>query len=207
MELVVVTSPRKKEGEAADIIRMFDAGLNRLHLRKPGVSKKYLQELIEQIPKQYRKHIVIHSNHDYAFKYKLGGIHISKKHRKKAFRLRLKIRWYRFRYPHLIITRSCHKLGDLLSDRNPYNYVFLSPIYDSITANNLSANFNRRGLMHTMEQCPHRVYAMGGVQPQKFQEIAELGFSGAAILGHIWGTPENRVERFLECKEKWHSAL
>lgn len=204
MELILVSSPRKKEGEVADIIKMFEGGLERFHLRKPGVSKKYLQELIEQIPKQYYKRIVIHSNHEYAFQYKLGGIHISKKHRKNAFRLKLKMMWYRFRYPNLIITRSCHKLGDLLSDKNPYNYVFLSPVYDSITANSLSANFNRRGLISTIEQCPHRVYAMGGVQPEKFQEIADLGFSGAAVLGFLWSV-DNRLATYEKCVEKWRN--
>jgi thiamine-phosphate pyrophosphorylase len=207
MELIVVSSSRQKEGEAGDVIRMFEAGLTRFHLRKPGVSKKYIKDFIEQIPRKYRKQIVIHSNHSFAFTYGLGGIHISKKHRKKKFRLRMKIMWYRIRKPGLIITRSCHKLGDLTADRNPYSYVLLSPIYDSISANSLSASFNRRGLTNTIAQSPHKVIAMGGAEPGKFQEIADLGFSGAAVLGYIWRGSGDRVALFQQCMDSWRKVV
>lgn len=198
MELVIVSSPRKKDGEVGDLIRMFDAGLERFHLRKPGTSKKYIKEFIEQIPKKYRNRIVIHSNHRYAWKYKLGGIHISKKHRKKPFKLRLKLTWYRLRHPKIIITRSCHKLADLYSERIRYDYVFLSPVFDSISVNTLSGGFNQRGLSSALEQTRLRVFAMGGVQPDKFQHIAELGFDGAAVVGYVWNANDH-IEAFNRC--------
>lgn len=186
MQLIVVSSPKKKDEEIVHVIRMFEAGLERFHLRKPGVSKKYLKEFIEQIPKKYRNRVIIHSNHRYALRYKLGGIHISKKHRKKILSLRIKLMWYRMRRPGLIVTRSCHKLGDLTNTKVSYNYVFLSPIYDSISANTLSGGFNKRGLISSMEQSPLKVVAMGGVIPERFQELADLGFYGFAMLGYIW---------------------
>lgn len=201
MELVVVSSPRKKDGEIGDVIRMFDAGLERFHLRKPGSSKKYVKEFIEQIPNKYRNRIVIHSNHRYAWKYKLGGIHISKKHRNKLLNLRLKLFWYRLRNPRLVITRSCHKLADLYSERIHYDYVFLSPVFDSISVNTLSGGFNQRGLISALEQSKIRVFAMGGVQPDKFQQIANLGFGGCAVLGYLWNT-DDRIEAFNQCLEK-----
>jgi len=204
MELVVISSPRKKEGEVADTIRMFEAGLQRFHLRKPGVSKKYIKEYIELIPERYRNRIVIHSHHGYAHKYKLGGIHISKKHRKSPFKLRMRMYWYRFRRPNFIITRSCHKLGDLTAERLPYSYVFLSPIFDSISVNSLSGGFSKRGLKNTLEESRLRVYAMGGIEPNRFQQIADLGFQGAAILGYLWSA-DNRLAAYEKCVEKWRN--
>lgn len=201
MELVIVSSPRKKDGEVSDVIRMFEAGLERFHLRKPGTSKKYIKEFIEQIPNKYRNRIVIHSNHHYAWKYKLGGIHISKKHRKKHFNLRLKLFWYRLRNPKIVITRSCHKLADLYSESLRYDYVFLSPVFDSISVNTLSGGFNQRGLVSALEETNIRVFAMGGVQPNKFQQIAELGFDGSAILGYLWSA-DNRMEAFQQCVDE-----
>jgi len=37
------------------------------------------------------------------------------------------------------------------------------------------------------------VLALGGVTPDKFEKLAELGFSGAALLGSIWGAPDPAV--------------
>lgn len=202
MELVVISSPRKKDGEVADVIRMFDAGLERFHLRKPGVSKKYIKEFLEQIPLRYRSRIVIHSNHHYLWKYKLGGIHISKKHRRKLFKLRMKILWYRLRKPNIIITRSCHKLGDLLKESIRYDYVFLSPVFDSISVNSLSGGFSHRGLTSTLGKSHLRVYAMGGIEPDKFQQLADYGFAGAALLGFIWSA-EDRMGAFELSQKKW----
>lgn len=202
MQLIVVSSPKKKEEEIVHLIRMFDAGLERFHLRKPGVSKKYLKEFIEQIPKKYRNRVIIHSSHRYALRYKLGGIHISKKHRKKIFQLRIKIMWYRMRRPGLIVTRSCHKLGDLTHTHVAYNYVFLSPIYDSISANTLSGGFNKRGLISSMEHSPLKVAAMGGVIPERFQQLADLGFYGFAMLGYIWNN-DDPTEAFENSLKFW----
>ena len=110
---------------------------------------------------------------------------------KKIFKLRLKIIWYRLRRPGLIVTRSCHKLGDLSNTHISYDYVFLSPIYDSISANTLSGGFNKRGLISTMEGSPLKVAAMGGVIPERFQELADLGFYGFAMLGYIWNNDDH----------------
>lgn len=204
MELLVISSPKKAEGEVADTIRMFENGLQRYHLRKPRVSKKYIKEFIELIPAKYRHRIVIHSNHNYAFRYKLGGIHISKKHRGNMFKLRLKIMWYRMKNPKFIVTRSCHKLGDLGALKLPYSYVFLSPVFDSISVNSLSAGFSIRGLSSALSECAVPVYAMGGTEPKRFQQIADLGFSGVAVLGYMWSA-ENRSEAFEQCLESWRS--
>lgn len=198
MELIVVSAPKKRDGEAGEVIRMFEAGLERFHLRKPGASKKYIKEFIEQIPVKYRNRIVIHSNHRYAWKYKLGGIHISKKHRKNKFRLRLRLTWYRMRNQSFIITRSCHKLADL-SHRYPfYSYVLLSPVFDSISVNDFAGGFSQRGLSASLEKSDIRVFAMGGVEPGNFQTIADLGFSGAAVLGYIWSS-NSPFEAYQQC--------
>jgi thiamine-phosphate pyrophosphorylase len=203
MELIVISSPHKKEGEVADVIRMFDAGLQGFHLRKPNFSRKELKDFIEQIPAKHRSKIILHTNHSYALKYKLGGIHISKKHRKKTFALWLKVLRYRFSIPNLIVTRTCHKLGDLLNDNKRYSYVFLSPVFDSISVNSLSAGFSKRGLKNTIIQSKQKVYAMGGVEPGTFATIAEIGFHGAALLGYIWHDSENRLESYRHACEVW----
>jgi thiamine-phosphate pyrophosphorylase len=203
MELIVVSSPHKKEGEVTDIIRMFDAGLSHFHIRKPNFSRKELKDYIEQIPVKYRRRLVLHTNHSFAINYKLGGIHISKKHRKKSLALWFKILRYKIAIPNLIVTRTCHKLGDLLNDNRHYTYVFLSPVFDSISVNSLSAGFSMRGLKNTILQSKKRVYAMGGIEPSNFKTIAEIGFHGAALLGYIWHHTENRVEAFQEAQKAW----
>lgn len=205
MELIVISSPRKTDGEIANTIRMFDAGLQRFHLRKPGTSKKYIKEFIEGVPKKYHSRIVIHSNHSFAKKYNLGGIHISRKHRKSPFKLRFKIARLRLFRPKLIITRSCHKLGDILDEKISYNYVLLSPVFDNISMSQLSAGFSHRGLTSGLESSKQNVFAMGGIDPNKLQDIADLGFKGAAVLGYIWNA-ERPLDAFIKCQEAWQNV-
>lgn len=205
MELIVVSSPRKKDGEIAYTVKMFEAGLQRFHLRKPGTSKKYIKEFIEGVPKKYHSRIVIHSNHAFAKKYQLGGIHISKKHRKSPLKLRFKIARLRLFRPKLVITRSCHKLGDILDEKILYDYVFLSPVFDSISVNRLSGGFSHRGLTSGLEASKQNVIAMGGVKPEKLQSLADLGFKGGAVLGYIWSSG-HYLEAFSQCQEAWKNV-
>lgn len=205
MELIVVSSPRKKDDEVASTVRMFEAGLQRFHLRKPGTSKKYVKEFIEGIPKKYHNRIVIHTHHPFAKKYQLGGIHFSKKHRKSPLKLRFKIACLRLFRPKLVITRSCHKLGDILDEKILYDYVFLSPIFDSISVNRLSGGFSHRGLTSGLEASKQHVVAMGGIEPDRLQSLAELGFEGGAVLGYIWRA-DNHLNAFLECQEAWRNV-
>lgn len=93
MKLIVITSSKSIPDEPKLLTEMFEAGLPCLHMRKPRLSTKEMQALIEAIPAVFHNRIMLHSHHELALKYKLRGIHLSRVHLSK----RLRYWWIRFR--------------------------------------------------------------------------------------------------------------
>ena len=83
-----------------------------------------------------------------------------------------------------LVSRSSHSLGEVAMCRDA-DYVFLSPVFDSISKSGYSSAFTDAQLRSAPEIDGH-VYALGGVRPEHFPLLAEYGFGGAALLGHVW---------------------
>ncbi len=186
MEVIVVSSTHEVPQEVGEVVQMFEMGLKYFHVHKPKLNRKQLLEYLEQFPEEYRSKLVLHSYHGLAFKLKLGGIHLTRKHRKRGrlyyFRL-----WIRRKLnPNLIVSRSFHKLSDLTNDKRKYSYAFLSPVFDSISHSSLSAGFSKRALLIVIPQARQPVYAMGGISEEKFDYIHNHGFDGMALHGTVW---------------------
>ena len=62
MKLITITQPAFFEGEAEAITSLFDAGLEILHLRKPGASYEDMEQLLNRFPPEYLKRIVTHEH-------------------------------------------------------------------------------------------------------------------------------------------------
>ncbi len=63
MKLVVVSSPKDHPNEIVEVIRMFEAGLEHFHIRKPRYEPQGLDEYIKLFPEKYRSRLIIHSYH------------------------------------------------------------------------------------------------------------------------------------------------
>ncbi len=201
MRIIVVSSPDKTDAEIGPVIQLFKAGLTNFHLRKPSFTKQKLEAYIEQIPKRYRKRIIIHSHYSLAIKHGLKGIHLTKKHRKKTLKNFLQRMILQLKKPNLAITRSCYKLTDLLEDQFRYKYVFLSPVFEGISKKSHSGGFNKRSLQSTLQTCNHEVIAMGGIDLQNIEQVKSLGFNGAALLGALWNREGNQLDKFKQAQQ------
>src|SRR3954463_10532790 len=100
MKLVVITPSKDVADEHTLVTKMFESGLNTLHLRKPKYSTNQMAEYICEIPSHFHNRIVIHSHHNLALKFKLKGIHLSSTHLSKSWqyffvRLRLRMKFSR----------------------------------------------------------------------------------------------------------------
>lgn len=71
--------------------------------------------------------------------------------------------------------------------RRGYDYLTLSPIYDSISKEGYKSSFERKDLENEIRNLPIDVIALGGVTPDKFEELKAIGFAGAAMLGYFFG--------------------
>lgn len=94
------------------------------------------------------------------------------------------------------VSTSFHALEDLGVCRGELDYVFLSPIYASISkpghgGEGTTAAFpDADALASALAGSRYPVLALGGVTPERFAELADLGFAGAALLGSIWSAED-----------------
>ena len=201
MKLIVFSSHNGFHSEPKQVAKMFEHGLETLHLRKPDFSSKNLVEYLELIPSEYHDRIVIHSHHKLVKKFNLKGVHFSKVHRDKKYNTRLKYFIFRLRFRNILITRSCHKIHKLEENYNRYTYVFLSPMFESISKTSHSGLFNEGHIRNALATKKHIVYALGGVEESKFKELNDLGFEGVALLGAIWDTDQKPFNAYLSAIE------
>ena len=205
MELVLISRSKGIHPETNLVTKMFDLGLSKFHLRKPGFSSSMMKEYLSQIPEHYWKKIVIHSKHLLAAKHPVGGVHFTKKDRNNQLRLWLLEQYLRKTRPDLIYTTSFHSLESLTDEKRKYTYVFLSPVFNSISKSNYQGRFDDRNVDVFLKKVKQNVYALGGIDTNKVAPIFNMGFKGMAVHGSIWKS-EDPVEKFEEiknvCQEK-----
>ncbi len=173
MRKIAITYPEFYAGEAEAVVRVLDSGQYwRLHIRKPGAEAASLRSLIEAIPREYYPRISLHDRFDLAAEYGLGGIHLNSRSPQPVEG------WSG------LISRSIHsseEIGQVTED-----YAFLSPVYPSISKRGYKGNLNLAELKPLLTD---RIFALGGVTPDRLPELAGCGFAGAAMLGSVWSKP------------------
>jgi thiamine-phosphate pyrophosphorylase len=201
MIIVVLSHPKRFDGEAKIICDLFENGLQAFHLRKKAFSFDEMEQFIKDIPRKYHPRIVIHSHYSLALKYDLMGLHLSGRRRKNKLRYWLRLWYYRIKKPTLQISSSFNYLASLLNDKGDYHYVFLSPIFDTISKSGFNAAFNFNTLKTTIMNSRHKIVALGGVNYDRIDQVKEMGFYGVVLSGAIWDV-ENKVEAFKLIRKK-----
>jgi thiamine-phosphate pyrophosphorylase len=68
------------------------------------------------------------------------------------------------------------------------DYVFLSPIFQSISKQDYPSAFTKDELVNFFQQRKSKtsIVALGGVREENLKELQQIGFVGIALLGSIW---------------------
>ncbi|MBN2742754.1 thiamine-phosphate pyrophosphorylase [Breznakibacter xylanolyticus] len=173
---VIITHPHCIAGEAATIEALLDAGADVVHIRKPDWDAEKVAQLIGQVDGQYHQRLCVHYHHPLGHRFALGGMHysyrdmpaiVSNEHR---------------------VSVSCHTMVEATHCIGKCNYLFLSPVFNSISKQGYEAAFNndelKQYLMTTSSTTP--ILALGGVSVQTAPMARQLGFKGMALLGSAW---------------------
>ena len=176
MKLILITSPTYFVEEDKIITALFEEGLDILHLRKPDTAPIYAERLLTLIPEQYHKRIVVHENFYLKDEYKLKGIHLNNRNPKSPTDYK----------GHT--SRSCHSLEEVKEHKKNYDYVFFSPVFDSISKKDYHANYTPEEIRkaHKAGIIDKRVIALGGIDIDNIRQVKEYGFGGAAVMGALW---------------------
>lgn len=188
MKWIVITMPTSIENEALYVNQLFEMGIDLLHLRKPNAQKEDCEKLLQQISPKWYPQIVVHDHFELCEKYRLHGIHLNKRN-------------------HTIpqgfqgsISRSCHSLEEVKQADGKFDYVFLSPIFDSISKEGYKHSFSNQQLEDAAKESiiNSKVIALGGITAASISQLKKWNFGGAAFLGDIW----NR-----RCQLDWEKNL
>lgn len=175
MRLVVITRPDFGAGEAETICELLDGGIDRIHLRKPYAPEAEMRRLLDRLDPAVMPRITLQDCLGLAAEYGAGGVHLNARHpvAPQGFRG--------------LVSRSCHSLAEL-EEHAACDYLFLSPIFDSISKAGYTARFTGEMLQEAAARgiVNDRVLALGGVRPEYLPRIRTYGFGGAVLMGCIW---------------------
>lgn len=175
---IAITSPEDYPNEAeriSDILRNGEADI--VHIRKPHWSEDKTAELLEKIPYEFYSRIKMHDHFPLLNKFPLLGVHLNSRNSTAPGSV-------------TSVSRSFHDIEQLPLSAH-YDYVTLSPIYDSISKSGYKSSFSLEKLKPSLKG--KNVVALGGVTPDKFPELMEAGFSGAAMLGYFWKAQQKKL--------------
>ena len=183
---VAITPVEIFEEEVAFITMILDAGWNYVHLRHPEASIDEMRQLIGSIDSKYHNRLKLHDNFDLVEEFKLGGVHLNRRNSIAPDDFNGSI------------SKSCHTIGEIEASHN-FDYITLSPIFDSISKEGYNATFNDEELMRV--KYSDKVVALGGITPLTATKLNKYEFIGYAALGYLFNshditTLENRLNEF-----------
>ena len=190
MKLIVVTTPTFFVEEDKIITALFEEGLDILHLRKPETPAMFSERLLTLIPEKYHRRIVTHEHFYLKEEFCLMGIHLNSRNPTPPEDYEGHI------------SCSCHSIEEVKNKKHFYDYVFMSPIYDSISKSGYHSTYTAEELRQARKAkiIDSKVIALGGVSADNLLEIKDFGFGGAAVLGDLWN-------KFDACSDQDFSAI
>jgi len=205
MRLIVITPPLAVNEEARLVNSLFANGLQRLHVRKPSFTNDDHRKYLADIDSQWYTRIVLHDCYELYSECSLGGIHLNSFSRDDVNT------WQQIKdIPPSAISTSFHAWEEIEQNTFPYGYVFISPVFDSISKTGYKAGIALSQAMETQEHlairdkyCPP-IIGLGGVIAEKIELLYQNGFDGAAMLGAVWQS-EDPVKVFKQATERINS--
>ena len=178
MKIIAITVPKMIDEDAYLISNLLKMGIYSVHLRKPEASIHKCRTLLAKLTKEERAKIIIHDYPELYNEFSLKGIHINKNITS------LPNGYNGFK------TRSCHSFEEIERYKTEYDYLFLSPIFDSISKVGYKSGFTKEELLKasTSGIIDNKVIALGGITLDMMPYFQELNFGGIAMIGGIYNT-------------------
>ena len=171
------------EGEADVIRQLFEKGLEKLHLKKRGTIADW-KKLLQALPKKFYKKVVLHSYYDLQKEFPDLKLHSGRAEVSK----------------NTFVSSSSHSVDEAEEKCIHFEYVFLSPIYTSLSKQKYAPKEDME-VLNVEEKS--KIVALGGIDRSKLVDLKLRGFEHIALLGAIWNRPETAVENFVKIKKEW----
>lgn len=152
----MISAPDFLPGEAEAVTALLEAGAWRVHVRKPEADAESIARLLEEFPQCYRSRLSMHDRHELAARFGVGGVHLNS------------------RNPSVpdgfggMVSRSCHSIAELSQYSSVCDYMFLSPIFDSISKSGYVSRFS-------LEEIRRRIVAGSDVATARMDVMSSDG--------------------------------
>jgi thiamine-phosphate pyrophosphorylase len=187
MKLIVISHPEALINETQHVQRLFNAGLETFHLRKPGSSQEEFEKTLRQIPPMYYRRTVIHNHYRLMVKYNLKGIHLTEAFIKNTEPAELNEVVSTAHKRKLTVSGSYHSVEALENLALKLDYVFLGPVYNSISKKEYLSKIDLHSASAFLQKPrTFEVIAIGGIDALNIRQLRNAGFDGAALLGSVW---------------------
>lgn len=199
MKLAVITLPTFEANEAEVIRQLLDEGAYRIHLRKPDATIDELRRYLDAVHPECLNRVVMHYHPLLVNEYGLAGFHYNSKNVSNLQNDNFQHKSYSAHvFDEALALQSCH-----------LDYVFLSPIFESVSKIGYSPIFTLDEVRTFVRTAPSSLnfFALGGISADTIQKTKELGFDGAALLGAVWqnfaanGVVGNVVQQFRKIQQ------
>lgn len=181
MKQIVITRPDAElsvEREAECIRLLLRSGAaDIVHLRKPQDALRVI-ELLEALEPELYPRLSVHRFPEIAARYG------TRYHAADGESLPEGLK----------VSASCHTLAGARTVASEVDYLFLSPIFESISKQGYTSSFTAAELIEGLPA--GKVIGLGGVTPRRVLSLKRCGFIGAAYLGYAWRHADS-PEKFL----------
>ena len=189
--VIAITPERIFPGEACAVRKLLKSGAaHRVHMRHPGYGVDEMRTLLRECGRDLWRRISLHDHYELADEFAGTGVHENRRNGVYAG------------MSCVVRSRSCHSIPEAV-EAVGYDYVTLSPMYDSISKTGYAAAFDVRDAQLRSLTAARRTIALGGVTPERFGELADAGFAGAALSGFLWcngtgGDMDKRINEIIK---------
>lgn len=198
MKLLIISSAHYFKGEAALVNQLFEAGMPVFHLRKEGPGRDEYACLIAGINERYHDRIALHQFHELIQDFPaIKRLHYPERLRKERNGGPL------FKSENQVLSTSVHNLDDL-KELEGFDYAFYGPVFDSFSKPGYKA-VTTAGFQLPRKTAGPDVIALGGIDAGKIDELKQMGFDGAGLLGAIWNNSDHALDNFNKTSKKCSS--
>jgi len=195
--LAVLTLPAVFDGEVDLLEGLLEAGVQKLHIRKPGATAVEIENLLGRLSSRWASRLVLHGSRELALRYGIMQVHGAMDFRDGSGRSG--------GGPFvgvaagIAVSTSVHSWAELAVLPDGLEYAFISPLFDSISKPGYAAN--KGLLLQPQGGLPCLPVGLGGIGADTIGVLLEQGWTGAAVLGAIWDEPGIAVGRYKELKK------
>lgn len=189
-KIIVITQERITLEEAAPIAEMINTGCDRVHIRKPGADPGDIRRYLDLLcPMVDTRKLSMHYYFDIAKEYSFGGLH----------GMSLPDDFYGTK------SCSCHSISELYGNVERMDYMFISPVFDSISKAGYKAGVDISAVKDFFNTADGRkAVALGGISADNINNLSKMGFTAAALLGSVWKDGESMAaNNFKEIAKLW----